>query len=201
MMNCYSIKPILVNNHPCLRYRYYKTEETVEALPGVDTSGGSPVPRIKVNYFEVGRTDTLIHKFGGFIELTRINKNTPAIESIYFSTTPCFGTCPVFNLNIFKDRTAYYLRDDSFEESAGNFRTTINQTQWNEITELIKYINISELKDNYFFSATDMQSSKLMIYFSDGSKKGITDYGLQGTLGLVRLYNLLFALRFNQQWR
>src|SRR5690606_10704725 len=48
---------------------------------------------------------TLIYKFGDFIE----ENQTPAnhnIEKIEYSTTMCFGTCPVFNITINSDKTA-----------------------------------------------------------------------------------------------
>lgn len=201
MFNCYSAKPIEINNYPYILYRHYKTDYTIDTLPGIDTTYGAPMPRTQPNYFEVGRTDTLIYKFGGFIELNSTTTNIPAIKSIFYETTPCFGTCPIFSLNIFNDGTAYYIRHENYDEASGNFRGKINQPQLNEITALINYINIPKLKTFYEVNATDMQSCKLKVYFSDGSVKEINDYGLQGTLGLVRLYGLLFALRLNQQWK
>jgi len=201
MFNCYSAKPILVNNYPCLLYRHYKTDYTIDTLPGIDTTYGIPVPRMKTNYFEVGRTDTLIYKFGGFIELNKNNKSIPTIKSIYYETTPCFGTCPFFTLNIFNDGSAYYIRHENLEETSGNFRGKINSIQLNEIIALLNYISVCNLENEYSVNATDMQSCKLKVYFSDGYVKEINDYGLQGTLGLVRLYDLLFALRFNQEWK
>lgn len=201
LFNCYSAKPIEINNYPCILYRHYKTDYTIDTLPGIDTTYGVIMPRTQTNYFQIGRTDTLIYKFGGFIELNNTTTNIPAIKSIFFETTPCLGTCPIFSLNIFNDGTAYYIRDENFEETSGNFRGKINQTQLNEITALINYINIQKLNTFYEVNATDMQSCKLKVYFSDGSVKEINDYGLQGTLGLVRLYKLLFALRLNQQWK
>jgi Domain of unknown function (DUF6438) len=201
MINCYSVKSIIINNYPCLLYRHYKTDYTIDTLPGVDTIGGMAMPHTQAHYFEVGRTDTLIYRFGGFVELNTTNKNIPAIKSIYYETSPCLGSCPIFSLNIFKDGTAYYNSHENPNESNGNFRGTINQIQLDEIIALINYIYTPNLKDYYSVNATDMQSCKLKIYFSDGSVKEITDYGLRGTLGLVRLYDLLFTLRLNQQWK
>lgn len=201
MFNCYAAKPIMVNNCPCIQYRHYRTDYTLDTLPGMDTIYGVPMPRIRTNYFETGITDTLIYKFGGFVELKTTGKNIPAIKSIYYETTPCFGTCPVFTLNIFSDGTAYYHRHENYDEFSGNFRGQINQTQLEEIFALLDYIYIPNLKNDYEVSATDMQSCNLKVYFIDGSVKEINDYGLRGTLGLVRLYDLLFALRLNQKWK
>ncbi len=201
MFHCYSAKPILVKNYPFILYRHYKTDYTIDTLPGMDTIYNIPVPRTQLNYFEVGKTDTLIYKFGGFIELNNTANNMPPIKSIFYETTPCFGTCPIFSLNVFNDGTAYYIRHENLDETSGNFRGRINNIQLNEITALLNYINIPKLENDYSVNATDMQSCKLQVYFADGSVKEINDYGLQGTLGLVRLYDLLFALRLNQQWK
>lgn len=201
MFNCYSAKPVVVNNHSCILYRHYKTDYTVDTLPGIDTIYGMAMPRLKTNYFEVGRTDTLIYKFGGFIELKTINKSIPTIKSIYYETTSCLGPCPIFSLNIFNNGAAYYIRSENLDETSGNFRGEINPIQLNEIISLLNYISISDLDNYYSVNATDMQSCKLKVYFADGSSKEINDYGLRGTLGLVRLYDLLFALRLNQQWK
>jgi hypothetical protein len=201
MFNCYSAKLIVVNNYPCILYRHYNTDYTIDTLPGVDTTYGEPMPRLLPHYFEVGRTDTLIYKFGGFIELNATSKNLTDIKSLYYETTPCFDSCPKFSLNILRNGTAKYIRHENLSETSRNFRAKINTTQWNEITALLNYMQIESLENNYSVSAHDMQSCKLKVYFSNGSIKEINDYGLQGTLGLVRLYDLLFALRLNQKWR
>lgn len=202
MFNCYSVKQILVDNLPCLLYRHFKTNYTTDSLPGLDTlADGMTVPKFKTNYFEVGKTDTLVYKFGGFIELAKQNKNVPEIKSIYFETTPCFGDCPIFYINIFKNGFATYVRRKGLEEAYENYKCIINPVQLNEIIELIKYINVLGMENNYSVDATDMQTVKLSINFSDGKTKIIEDYGLRGTMGLIRLYSLLFELRLNQKWK
>jgi hypothetical protein len=209
MINCYSVKQIFIDNEPCLIYRHFRTDYTVDTLPGVDTfqipldSAGRTMtmPKTQVNYFQVGKTDTLVYKIGGFVELKRKNQKSPEIESIYFETTPCFGDCPIFDLKIFKDGHATYVRHEGLTEPYGNFKCVINLTQLKEIIDLIKYLNILDLENYYGVNATDMQTVKLSINFSDGKTKNIEDYGLQGTMGLVRLYNLLFELRLNQKWK
>ena len=111
------------------------------------------------------------------------------------------GDCPAICLNIFNDGTAYYKIEKNIRQRSGNYRGKITSNKLNEIMSLIKYMDILNLKDDYQVQSTDMPSSKLNVYFSDGSVKEINDYGLQGTLGLVRLYDLLFALRLEQKWK
>jgi len=208
MINCYSVKLMLVENEPCLIYRYYKSEYTIDTLPAFDTvnipfdslGGTMTMPKTQINYFQVGKTDTLIYKFGGFVELKTQNRMSPEIESIYFRTTPCYGDCPVFDINIFKDGLATYVRNQDSEGYSGNFKCTINLPKLNEIFDLIKYLSVSDLEDSYFINATHMQTMKLSINFSNGKTKTIEDYGHRGTMGLIRLYDLLSELRHNQKW-
>jgi hypothetical protein len=56
------------------------------------------------------------------------------------------------------------------------------------------------LQDNYAVNWTDDQTAKLKITYDNGKVKSIRDYGLLGTYGLDRVYQLLFELRENQKW-
>ena len=49
----------------------------------------------------------LVFKFGDFVELNR-NPKAYDIEKIEYSTTMCFGTCPVYQIKINKDKTAIF---------------------------------------------------------------------------------------------
>jgi hypothetical protein len=195
LINCYAAKPIFINGNPFILYRHYKTEMIVDSLsPNVSPTNEN------FHYYEVGKTDTLIYKYGGFIELNTVKYQLP-IKSLFFETTSCLGSCPAFKLNIFKDGSAYYEVDLTLEEKEGNFRSTIKPKELNEIFSLINYLNLPSLDEYYSASGTDQPSCRLSVFFSDGSVKTIGDYGQQGTLGLVRLYKLLFSLRHNQNWK
>lgn len=146
---------------------------------------------------------TLIYKFGDFVEeskTTEIHK----IERIEYSTTGCFGTCPIFNLIINSDRTSKWDAKEYNEidnkEVKGSFQATLSQDKFDELLNLLNYINFVKLKDNYAVRWTDDQSSTLKITYDNGKTKTIEDYGLIGTYGLDRVYQLLFELRENQKW-
>ena len=193
LLNCFVAMPIYIDGSPYLLYRHYKTKYSIDSVTynGPDSSVS--------NYYEEAINDTLIYKYGGFIERNN-RKFSPSVKSISFSTTMCFGTCPVFELNISSDGKANYLAQ-MYNNKLGNFTTTLRPKELKEVWGLIKYLNISHLNDSYYVPATDMATSYLRIHFSNGSSKTIEDYGERGTLGLVRLYRLLFDLRENQNWK
>lgn len=149
------------------------------------------------------RAITLAYKFGDFIE----ENKTPAthnISKIEYSTTGCYGTCPIFNLTIDSDRTSSWFADEynalDNAEVKGNFHTTISQEKYDELISLLNYIDFENLKDSYAVHWTDDQSSTLKITYDNGKIKSIHDYGLIGTFGLDRVYQMIFELRKNQEW-
>ena len=153
------------------------------------------------NYNGIAGADTLIYKFGDFIEY--VHRIFPyglhQIESIQFSTTPCYGTCPVFEIDIKGNRKAQY-HAISYNDTTGVFTSTIDTLHYNEIIRLLNYIDFPNLFDNYSVIWTDDQACRLTITYDNGKTKSIYDYGEVGTYGLSLAYKLLYNLRINQQW-
>lgn len=147
---------------------------------------------------------TLVYKSGGFTEENK-QPAIHSIEKISYSTTGCFGSCPVFNLEILADRSSSWHAERynkiNTEQVKGNFTAIIDVSKYNELTDMINYLDFENLKDNYSIPWSDNPSSTLTITYDNGKTKTIHDYGLQGTFGLSTLYKLLSNLRENQQWR
>lgn len=148
----------------------------------------------------------LVFRFGDFIEKNSHPANY-SIEKIEYQTSICFGTCPKFFLSIDQDQSAVFKAElynenpNTSKEIKGEFFTTLNDSSYLEIINLLNYIDFPKLEDKYAVNWTDDQSSILTITYNDGHVKTIKDYGMIGTYGLDRLYQLLFALRFNQDWK
>ena len=148
----------------------------------------------------------LTYKYGDFIEYNSKPQNY-SIEKIEYQTSMCFGTCPKFYISILRDKSAVFKAEIHNRESRdskeiqGVFSTTLRDTSFSEIINLLNYIDFPKLKDNYSVGWTDDQTSTLTVTYNNGQVKKIKDYGLIGTYGLDRLYQLLFALRFNQTWK
>lgn len=149
-------------------------------------------------------TKTLIYLFGDFIE---DHKATPdhKIEKIEFVTSGCYGHCPIFEMTINSDKSAHWVAK-SFnkigkEEYSGKYFSTITDHEFQQIMELLNYLDFQHLKKRYTVPWTDDQSCQLKITYNGGKIKTIRDYGLIGTNGLNRLYILLFDLRKNQKWQ
>ncbi|MCL1674736.1 DUF6438 domain-containing protein [Elizabethkingia meningoseptica] len=162
-------------------------------------------PKMYTNEKVSFKNKDLLYKYDDFIEYNPhpVSYN---IEKIEYYTTGCYGSCPIFTLSVNQDKTAYFkakrynkpTRDA--EEITGDFKTRIDRKSYNEIISLLNYIDFPNLKDEYDVNWTDDQTSYLTITYNNGKKKAIRDYGMIGTYGLDRLYELFFQLRFNQKW-
>lgn len=146
----------------------------------------------------LGRTDTLIFKFGSFVEYNARPEDLQVLR-IDFSTTACFGTCPVFELSVDAGGSATY-NALQYNDREGKFTGTIEQAAYDKLLQTICYLNLPSLNDDYSVNWTDDQAVTLTVTFGNGQTKTIQDYGAIGTFGLKNLYSQLFALRLTQQW-
>jgi hypothetical protein len=148
---------------------------------------------------QVSQLDTLIYRAGDFVEMNASPANY-AIDSIIFKTGYCFGSCPVFTISIDKNGNATYLAE-TYNPKMGTFSATISHEKLNEIVDLVNYLAVENLNNDYQVSWTDSQTSWLRIRFSDGHYKEIRDYGMIGTFGLRLIYGKFFSLRTTENWK
>lgn len=145
-------------------------------------------------------------KYDDFIEYND-NLQVSDIEKIEYSTSYCYGTCPVYKVLINKNKSAnlnaidYNESDKKTKELKGNYSTNIDFKKYNQIIDILNYIDFKNLKDKYFYNATDQPTGILTVTYENGKTKSIEDYGKKGTNGLFILYNLFDELRFNQDWK
>lgn len=142
--------------------------------------------------------DTIIYKFGGFVEYNP-HPTPNKINRVSFSSSGCYGFCPIFCLEILKDRQAIY-NAILYNDSTGNFIGKINKNDFQGLSDLLSYLEINSLKNRYSVPSTDQPSAWLNIYFDDGTSKEIFDYGMVGTLGLKILYKTIQGLRNAADW-
>jgi len=141
--------------------------------------------------------DTLVNIHGGFIEYNSAPGQIDFRE-LKITTSPCFGTCPIFELTIKNNKQAIYNAKE-YNKLTGIYKSNIDDKVFADLLGLLDYINIYTLKNNYEISWTDNPSIDIEIKYNGLTKK-IHDYGLEGTFGLKRLYEVLYKLRATQDW-
>lgn len=144
--------------------------------------------------------------FSSLLLLAACSSKTPKtpqsennIVRVNFYADACFGTCPVFSMNIQENGKADY-EAINHNELQGKFKTMIKKQQLDSLFMLIKKADIFTLKDKYEELVTDMPTYYLQVWFKDGKTKKIADYGPTGPEQLSNIYGMIFSLRGSQTW-
>lgn len=98
--------------------------------------------------------------------------------------TPCFGTCPVYKLMIFKSGLALYEGSQHVEKT-GRYLVYFSEEEMKNIEEKAKEIDYFGLKDEYDSPVTDFPTTYTSLRLNGKVKaisnrvsgpKGLTDY-------------------------
>lgn len=151
---------------------------------------------------------TLTFKFGDFVEYNPKPVHY-GIEKVEFYTRMCAGECPIFKINISKDRkarmVAQHFNYSKFwskgEYVEGGYSAEIKEKDFDDLCQLLCYIDFPNLKNDYRLPSSHHQDGTLKITYNNGKVKTINDFGLVGTYGLKKVYDEFFKLRFNQEWK
>jgi len=103
--------------------------------------------------------------------IKNIDKTTFLIE---LKTTSCYGTCPVYELLIYSNGTAY-LKGIKHLDKIGEYSSKLNYEKLNELKSEFERINFFELQDAYQSKFKDLPT-KYISYFKNGETKTIMAY-------------------------
>ena len=152
------------------------------------------------DYKSIPITDTLTYKFDSFIEINVHEGIHYDINSIEFISGGSSGFSPEFELSINNQGYANFKGID-FVNFKGKSSKSISLDKFHELKQMLEYIKVKDLKNNYDVPWTDDQTVILKIKFADGSIKEIRDYGLQGTFGLSSIYTKLIKIGTETDWK
>lgn len=181
---CKIVKPIVINNKNELLVNNHKTDvETVSEQRAT-------------NFI-----DTLTYKFNSFVEMNNkvINYDIKSIK---------FISDKDFEIEIDNNQNAHYtcLNILNVSNLKGNYykgesRKKIDKSIFEKIKELLEYINVQDLQNEYTLDGYDFSTVWLEIKFKNGSVKKIKDYGYQGTYGLNAAYNKMKKIALETDWK
>jgi hypothetical protein len=83
----------------------------------------------------------------------------------------------------------------------GNFETKLKNGEFEEICQIINYLNFDKLNKRCNVNTACSEISFLKIYYEDGTSNTIPIYSRIDIRGLRVLYQKLSDLRFNQKWK
>ncbi len=171
---------------PGLSYCFPLVRDNRLWLYPCDTASGKPV--------ELG------YRFGGLIEIAAQPVTQHKIRSIDLNTDYCMGACHVFRIDLFDSRRVVYTAWSDAPLPGGTYETYVSKAQWKEICGLLNYMDFSRMPEYYAVNWTCDQTYELNILYESGHKR-ISDYGYQGTLGLMLLYEKLDNIITTARWK
>jgi hypothetical protein len=186
--------------------KFIGTEHKENRLVGIDTTGSMPILIIKKQNGYQNRyqpkfaevLDSITYKFNGFIEYNSKPQKI-RLQSIKISRERCFGSCPIYDLTIDNNRQAT-LNAKAYMKYKGLLKAKIDKRSFDEIISLLSYLNPDSLRADYSIDATDNPAINIEMKYNR-TLKGIHDYGLEGSLGLLQFYLIIEKLVENQKWR
>lgn len=131
---------------------------------------------------------------------TRQSHTETKIVSIEAEASPCFGTCPVYEMAIGNDRSALYNAIRFNKGQEGKYKAVIKEDDFKQLIRLIEATNYTQLPDEFNLPITDLPGMDLRITYNKNQVKKIHDYGARGSEELKALYQFLSGLRESQQW-
>ena len=81
---------------------------------------------------------------------------------ISLERTPCYGTCPIYKMEIFSDGSAFY-HGERFVEKIGNYEFSVSKETLNYILKKADEIGFFELEDKYTANITDLPKTITFI--------------------------------------
>ena len=95
---------------------------------------------------------------------------------ISLQRTPCYGTCPIYKMEIFSDGSASY-HGERFVDKIGDYEFTVSRETINYILKKAVESGFFELEDKYTANITDLPKTITFIKNSREEKRVINYYG------------------------
>lgn len=143
--------------------------------------------------------ENLVYKNGEFIE-ENISPKRHNILEIKFENSGNRWQNYTFGMEVISNRDATWITKNDGFMNAGVYTSKLSEKDFNEIIDLVNYLDFENLSDEYNVSYSDSYTGYLTIIYDNLKTKRIRDYGLMGTRGLKKLYDTLSAMKINQQW-
>ncbi len=113
-----------------------------------------------------------------FSKLNHKENKNEKFDKIIISKSPCFGSCPINDIEINKNGNVNYS-GSHYNSKNGFFKSKISSNQFNEIELSLKKTNYLNLENKYTAEWTDDQEVSVTFVKDNKIIKSITDYGRQ----------------------
>ncbi len=139
--------------------------------------------RDKHSWYDTSETlhiDTLIFRKGHLTELNE-KPEKHQISEIHFGSESVWGSSRFIDFDI------------NGPVSCDLYNTPSGRSLFSEVQDLLNYSGFTRLDTFYTVQWTDDATAHLRIIYDNGTIKQIEDYGLQGSFGLMHIYDVLLS--------
>lgn len=159
------------------------------------------------SYREKYFRDTLVYQFGYFTNYNEVPTRSLSFDSIEYRFITNWISINKWYMRIYKDGTALYVRErdsvDRPKQEVYSFleklTMKIDPREWQALLDYIQFENLDEKYE--LLNVSDQTTGLTTVFFTDGTKKTVRDYGLRGTFGLQTLYNKFYTMGQNPEWK
>jgi Domain of unknown function (DUF6438) len=172
----------------CSKPKEAKEEwKEVRAAPWVSVA--SNIPPVYMPFFSVGMDPN---------EVETARSRLP-FESVSLRRTPCFGTCPVYEMVLHRDGKAE-LDAQAHTSKLGKFTGEVTLFTYGRLCYLIESSHFSEMNSNYEANVTDLPTC--IVTVSNGTTmKSVSDYGRVGPIQLWAIQEVLDRVKDEIEWK
>lgn len=108
-------------------------------------------------------------------------------DKIIISSSGCYGTCPIMNIEFNKNGKVFYL-GEKYNTVNGFYTSNISKSEYESIENSFKKADINELEDSYSAPFTDGNTITISFIRNNKIIKTISDYGSEGPSKLIFAY-------------
>lgn len=116
----------------------------------------------------------------------KLNPNE-TFDKIIISSSGCYGTCPIMNIEFNKNGNVSYL-GEKYNLIDGFYVSKINISEFKSLENSFKKSNISQLKNSYSARVTDLSTITVTFIKNNKIVKTISDYGSQAPAEFIMAY-------------
>jgi len=133
-----------------------------------------------------------------FSNCSVLKENTDNKLILELETTSCYGTCPVYHLQIYTNGTAI-LHGKEHLDKIGNYKSNIEKEKLNELITSFENASFFEFDDSYRSQFKDLPT-KYITYHKNGESKKVMAYD-NIPKNLTELINELKQLIDSLEWK
>ncbi len=131
-------------------------------------------------------------------EIAELLKRLP-FDSISLRRTPCYGTCPVYEVVFHRDGRAEYHAKQHLPQ-LGDFLGKVYPGDYARLCYLIESSGFKAFKPNYRANWTD--DTTCIVTITKGSTlTAVSDYGSVGPIQLWAIQQTLDSIRNGTEWK